>query len=113
MTVHKLTAGEGYTYLTRRVAAHDATSRGFGGLGSYYSEHGEAPGVWIGRGCAAVPDFPVGEHVTEAQMRALFGQGRHPNADAVERALLGSRGAARARWMRRASWAGRLRSTTG
>ncbi len=86
MTVHKLTAGEGYTYLTRRVAAHDATSRGFGGLGSYYSEHGEAPGVWIGRGCAAVPDFPVGEHVTEAQMRALFGEGRHPNADAVERA---------------------------
>jgi DNA primase catalytic core len=84
MTLHKLTAGEGYTYLTRQVAAHDATARGFDDLGSYYSEKGEAPGVWMGRGLAAVPDFPVGEQVTEAQMKALFGEGRHPNADAIE-----------------------------
>jgi DNA primase catalytic core len=90
MTLHKLTAGEGYTYLTRQVAAHDATTRGFDDLGSYYSEKGEAPGVWMGRGlsgwAAAVPDFPIGEHVTEEQMKALFGEGRHPNADAIDRA---------------------------
>src|SRR3954471_6466025 len=86
MTLHKLTAGDGYTYLTRQVAAHDATERGSGSLGDYYSEKGEAPGVWMGRGLAGVPEFPVGAQVTEAQMVALFGQGRHPNAEQIERA---------------------------
>src|SRR3954447_1564639 len=86
MTLHKLTAGDGYTYLTRQVAAHDATERGSGSLGDYYSEKGEAPGVWMGRGLAGVPDFPFGAQVTEAQMVALFGQGRHPNAEQIERA---------------------------
>src|SRR5918997_1649223 len=85
MTLHKLTAGDGYTYLTRQVAAHDTTERGSGSLGDYYSEKGEAPGVWMGRGLAGVPDFPVGERVTEAQMVALFGAGRHPNAEEIER----------------------------
>ena len=28
MTLHKLTAGDGYTYLTRQVAASDATESG-------------------------------------------------------------------------------------
>src|SRR5215218_6020299 len=86
MTLHKLTAGDGYTYLTRQVAAHDATERGSGSLGDYYSEKGEAPGVWMGRGLAGVPDFPVGAGVTEAQMVALFGKGRHPNAEEIEQA---------------------------
>ena len=84
MTVHKLTAGDGYTYLTRQVAAHDATNRGYDTLGAYYSEKGEAPGVWMGSGLAAVPDFPVAGNVTEAQMQALFGEGRHPNAGELE-----------------------------
>src|SRR3954466_6038135 len=86
MTVYKLTAGDGYAYLTNQVAAHDATERDSGSLGDYYSEMGEAPGVWMGRGLAGVPDFPVGTRVTEAQMVALFGQGRHPNAEQIERA---------------------------
>ena len=37
MTLHKLTAGDGYTYLTRQVAAFDATVRGRAGLGDYYA----------------------------------------------------------------------------
>src|SRR5919205_483507 len=86
MTLHKLTAGDGYTYLTRQVAAHDATTRGSGSLGDYYSEKGEASGVWMGRGLAGVPDFPVGERVTETQMVALFGKGGHPNAAEIEKA---------------------------
>jgi hypothetical protein len=87
MTVHKLTAGDGYAYLTRQVAVQDATDRGFSTLGDYYSAKGEAPGVWLGRGLADVPNFPfVGAQVTEAQMTALFGEGRHPNAEAIERA---------------------------
>jgi DNA primase catalytic core len=90
MTLHKLTAGDGYTYLTRQVAAADATNRGYSDLGAYYSEKGEAPGVWMGTGLSSVPDFPLGEHVTEAQMKALFGEGRHPNADAIEQAARAS-----------------------
>ncbi len=84
MTLHKLTAGDGYTYLTRQVAASDATNRGYSDLGAYYSEKGEAPGVWMGTGLSSVPDFLRGEHVTEAQMKALFGEGRHPNAEVIE-----------------------------
>ena len=91
MGLHKLTAGDGYTYLTRQVAAQDATHRGYDDLGAYYSEKGETPGVWMGRGLASTHatllEFSVTGAVTEAQMRALFGEGRHPNADQIERAL--------------------------
>jgi hypothetical protein len=50
MSIHKLTAGAGYDYLTRQVAALDATEKGHTGLASYYAERGESPGVWIGSG---------------------------------------------------------------
>ena len=43
MGLHKLTAGDGYTYLTRQVAAHDATEKGHASLGDYYDEKGEPP----------------------------------------------------------------------
>ena len=85
MTLHKLTAGDGYTYLTRQVAAHDSTERGHTGLADYYSERGESPGRWWGHGLAGA-DVPADSIVDEAQMRSLFGQGRHPNADAIEAA---------------------------
>jgi hypothetical protein len=35
MSLHKLTAGSGYDYLTRQVAALDATEKGHTGLASY------------------------------------------------------------------------------
>jgi hypothetical protein len=37
MSLHKLTAGSGYDYLTRLVAALDATDKGHTGLASYYT----------------------------------------------------------------------------
>jgi hypothetical protein len=40
----KLSAGSGYDYLTRQVAALDATEKGHVGLASYYTERGESPG---------------------------------------------------------------------
>jgi conjugative relaxase-like TrwC/TraI family protein len=89
MSLHKLSAGDGYTYLTRQVAAADDTNRGYSSLGSYYEQKGESPGVWIGSGLGSlgdsVPEFRVAGSVTEAQMTALFGEGRHPNADVIER----------------------------
>ena len=50
MSLHKPTAGSGYDYLTRQVAALDATDKGHTGLASYYTERGESPGVWVGSG---------------------------------------------------------------
>ena len=41
MSIHKLTAGSGYDYLTRQVAALDSTEKGHIGLASYYTERGE------------------------------------------------------------------------
>lgn len=83
-SLHKLTAGDGYTYLTRQVAAHDATNRGRSALVDYYLEKGERPGVWVGRGVASLGGgIGVGDGVTEAQMKALFGQGLHPDAERI------------------------------
>jgi DNA primase catalytic core len=83
MGVHKLTAGDGYTYLTRQVAAHDATDRGHAGLADYYAEKGESPGRWFGAGLTAL-DLKAGSQVTEKQMQNLFGEGRHPDAERLE-----------------------------
>ncbi|ADB73516.1 MobF family relaxase [Geodermatophilus obscurus] len=84
MSLHKLTAGDGYTYLTRQVAAMDATERGLAGLGDYYSQRGESPGVWAGGGLAGLSGVSTGQPVAEAQMQALFGRGRHPDAGRLE-----------------------------
>jgi DNA primase catalytic core len=83
MGLHKLTAGDGYTYLTRQVAAMDSTEKGHASLADYYAQKGESPGRWLGSGLGALGIEP-GEQVTAAQMKALFGEGRHPNADAIE-----------------------------
>lgn len=105
MTLHKLTAGDGYLYLVRQVAAADSTQRGRSTLADYYSAKGEAPGRWLGRGMtalAATGDDRIsetaeqqiwavehGSAVTEAQMRALFGEGLHPNAERIESHMAG------------------------
>jgi TrwC relaxase len=80
MSIHKLTAGSGYDYLTRQVAALDATAKGYVGLASYYTERGESPGSWIGSGMAGIDGLSAGDPVTAEQMRSLFGAGMHPLA---------------------------------
>jgi conjugative relaxase-like TrwC/TraI family protein len=83
MGLHKLTAGDGYTYLTRQVAAADSTERGAASLAEYYSEKGESPGRWTGSGLAELETIGAGEQVSEAHMKALFGDGLHPEADTM------------------------------
>src|SRR6187549_2600552 len=78
MSLHKRTAGAGYDYLTRQVAALDATEKGHTGLASYYTERGESPGSWVGSGLDGIDGLTVGDPVTAEQMRALFGCGLHP-----------------------------------
>src|SRR5688500_18862453 len=89
MSVHKLTAGSGYDYLTRQVAALDATEKGHTGLASYYAERGESPGVWIGSGMDGIDGLAAGDPVTAEQMRALFGCGLHPLAELRQQHLEG------------------------
>ena len=89
MSVHKLTAGSGYDYLTRQVAALDATEKGHTGLASYYTERGESPGVWIGSGMDGIDGLAAGDSVTAEQMRALFGCGLHPLAELRQQQLEG------------------------
>ena len=78
MSLHKLTAGSGYDYLTRQVAVQDTTEKGHTGLASYYTERGETPGVWVGAGCADIGEGFAHSMVTAEQMQALFGAGMHP-----------------------------------
>jgi conjugative relaxase-like TrwC/TraI family protein len=80
MSIHKLSAGSGYDYLTRQVAALDATEKGHVGLASYYTERGESPGVWVGSGMTGIDGLSAGDPVTAEQMRSLFGAGMHPLA---------------------------------
>jgi conjugative relaxase-like TrwC/TraI family protein len=89
MSLHKLTAGSGYDYLTRQVAALDATEKGHIGLASYYTERGESPGVWIGSGLDGIDGLAAGDPVNAEQMRALFGCGLHPLAERRRRQLEG------------------------
>src|SRR6476660_2832623 len=104
-TLHKLTAGDGYLYLIRQVAASDSTERGRNTLSEYYSAKGESPGRWVGTGLASLSStgardvteralqeiwtVPVGSEVHEQQMAALFGEGLHPNAVDITNYSLG------------------------
>src|SRR5258705_3258769 len=104
-TLHKLTAGDGYLYLIRQVAASDSTERGRNTLSEYYSANGESPGHWVGTGLASVSStgarevsthamqeiwtVPEGSEVHEQQMAALFGEGLPPNAVDITNYTLG------------------------
>ena len=80
MSLHKLTAGTGYDYLTRQVAALDSTEKGHASLADYYDRKGESPGHWVGSGLAGIDRLEAGDVVTADQMLSLFGLGDHPLA---------------------------------
>jgi conjugative relaxase-like TrwC/TraI family protein len=89
MSIHKLTAGSGYDYLTRQVAVQDATEKGHTGLASYYTQRGETPGQWLGSGMSGIDGLAAGDVVTAEQMQALFGSGHHPLAQERREQLQG------------------------
>ena len=80
MTLHKLHAGDGYTYLTRQVAAGDERRSPGQQLTDYYLTSGNPPGRWMGSGAA---DIGITGTVREHQMRSLFGRGLHPDAEQI------------------------------
>ncbi|BBE24578.1 hypothetical protein MN0502_34610 (plasmid) [Arthrobacter sp. MN05-02] len=80
MTVHKLSAGDGYAYYTSEVASGDELRAGDRELGDYYTVDGMPPGQWVGH---SEQLLGVSGEVTEAQMKALFGEGLHPEAASI------------------------------
>jgi conjugative relaxase-like TrwC/TraI family protein len=78
MTLQKLSAGSGYEYLTRQVAALDSTEKGSIPLADYYSAKGESPGRWVGSGLTGIDGLELGDVVTAEQMKHLFGSGCDP-----------------------------------
>lgn len=80
-TVPVLHAGDGYLYLIRQVAAHDARLAAGASLAAYYTVTGQPPGRWVGTGASRIGAAGV---VTEAQMKSLFGDGLHPDADRIQ-----------------------------
>jgi conjugative relaxase-like TrwC/TraI family protein len=80
LSVHRLTAGDGYKYLLRHIASGDVDRRMATPLTAYYTAAGYPTGLWIGSGLSGVGDGQLlpGTEVTEAQMAALFGRAEDP-----------------------------------
>ena len=100
MTLHVLHAGDGYSYLTDQVASQDRERERGQEMADYYTAHGTPPGLWWGDGLLALEDerlaggvaheaLAVNGTVREEQMKALFGEALHPNADALIDTMVG------------------------
>lgn len=75
-----MSAGDGYKYLLRTVAAADGERPLSTPLTRYYAEAGTPPGRWLGSGLPALADgrIDAGSRVSEAQLELLLGMGRDP-----------------------------------
>ncbi|WP_380043061.1 MobF family relaxase [Kribbella deserti] len=80
LTIHRLTAGNGYKYLLKHVATGDVDRRMTSPLTAYYAASGYPAGRWLGNGLPGLGDgaLQAGTEVTEAQLAALFGRGEDP-----------------------------------
>lgn len=78
-----LTAGAGYRYLLKSVAAGDGDRSLSTPLTRYYQEKGTPPGFWMGSGVRDLGDWSLspGDVVTEQQLRRLLGRGHDPLTD--------------------------------
>ena len=83
LSMHKLTARDGYRYLTRQVAAGVTHLEPGDSLTAYYAASGNPPGRWTGQGLPGLGEgsaarLAEGAIVTEDVMGALFGKGHDP-----------------------------------
>ncbi|MGN6782978.1 MAG: MobF family relaxase [Marmoricola sp.] len=80
VSMRRMSAGSGYQYLLRSVAAGDGLRVLSTPLTRYYSEVGTPPGRWLGSGVAVFGDGQLqpGVQVTEEQLALLIGMGRDP-----------------------------------
>ncbi|NUR97930.1 MAG: relaxase domain-containing protein [Kribbellaceae bacterium] len=86
LSIHRLTAGDGYVYLLKHVAPGDVDRRMVTPLTAYYAASGYPAGRWLGRGLNGLGGpggmgdgrLTAGAEVTEEQMAALFGRAEDP-----------------------------------
>ena len=80
VSMRVMSAGDGYKYLLRTVAAGDGQRSLSTPLTRYYSAKGTPPGRWMGSGLSGLGSGRILEcaEVTEAQLQMLIGLGRDP-----------------------------------
>ena len=80
VSMRVMSAGDGYQYLLRTIAAADGDREISTPLTRYYVEAGTPPGQWLGSGVASLGkgQLAVGDRVSEAQLQLLMGMGRDP-----------------------------------
>ncbi|MFD7409485.1 MobF family relaxase [Streptomyces sp. NPDC059866] len=80
MDIALITAGQMYRYFLRQVLVGDGRRPACKPLKKAQQDAGVPVGRWMGRGLPALGLAP-GQEVTEAQLRSLFGECRHPDAN--------------------------------
>jgi hypothetical protein len=83
VSIAKMSAGDGFEYFMRSVAAGDGDRSMGTPLTRYYTETGTPPGRWMGSGVASLGSdelgrLVVGDLETEEQMARLAGKGLDP-----------------------------------
>ena len=80
VSMRLMSAGDGYRYLLKTVAAGDGDRDLSTSLTRYYSQTGTPPGVWMGQGVTGPGGgtLHVGGMVTERHLELLIGQGCDP-----------------------------------
>lgn len=80
VSMRVMSAGDGYRYLLRTVAAGDGDRALSTPLTRYYSEAGTPPGFWIGSGVRELGNGTLGPGapVSEIQLQLLIGMGHDP-----------------------------------
>ncbi|HIW30812.1 MAG TPA: relaxase domain-containing protein, partial [Candidatus Luteococcus avicola] len=80
VSMRVMSAGDGYKYLLRSVAAGDGDRSLSTPLTRYYTEEGTPPGFWMGAGLGRLGNGELveGAQVSEAQLQLLIGMGHDP-----------------------------------
>ncbi|WP_447947396.1 MobF family relaxase [Microbacterium lacticum] len=80
VSMRVMSAGDGYKYLLRTVAAGDGDRSLSTPLTRYYAEEGSPPGFWVGSGVGTLGGGQIaqGDQVSESQLQLLVGMGRDP-----------------------------------
>jgi conjugative relaxase-like TrwC/TraI family protein len=80
VSMRVMSAGDGYRYLLKSVAAGDGDRSVSTPLTRYYAEAGSPPGFWLGSGITGfgTGNLATGSKVSEQQLQLLVGMGRDP-----------------------------------
>ncbi|MGC3021874.1 MULTISPECIES: MobF family relaxase [unclassified Brevibacterium] len=90
VSMRVMSAGDGYKYLLRTIAAADGDRSLSTPLTRYYTEEGTPPGTWMGSALHGLGDGQIvhGDEVSESQLQLLIGMGRDPvSGDPLGRAF--------------------------